>query len=161
MLRIHLQCGRPGLDPWVGKNPQRRAWQPTPGDSYLENPHGQRSLAGYSPWGCKELNMTKQLSTQSQKKSSGLINSNLVPKPVVSSEPGYLIIHKVASDGHSTSPFMMKSNFLLHFQNNQSDSQKSHLKYKTWIMLRLASNFSTGCMLSHAVMSDSLQLHEL
>ena len=21
----------------------------------LENPHGQRSLAGYSPWGCKEL----------------------------------------------------------------------------------------------------------
>ena len=25
--------------------------------------HGQRSLAGYSPWGCKELNMTEQLST--------------------------------------------------------------------------------------------------
>ena len=25
----------------------------------LENPHGQRSLAGYSPWGCKELDMTK------------------------------------------------------------------------------------------------------
>ena len=25
--------------------------------------HGQRSLAGYSPWGCKELDMTKQLST--------------------------------------------------------------------------------------------------
>ena len=29
----------------------------------LENPHGQRSLAGCSPWGCKELDMTKQLST--------------------------------------------------------------------------------------------------
>ena len=32
----------------------RRKWQPTPiflpGES-----HGQRSLAGYSPWGCKEL----------------------------------------------------------------------------------------------------------
>ena len=27
--------------------------------SCLENPHGQRSLAGYSPWGCKELDMTK------------------------------------------------------------------------------------------------------
>ena len=24
--------------------------------------HGQRSLAGYSPWGCKELDMTEQLS---------------------------------------------------------------------------------------------------
>ena len=27
--------------------------------SCLENPHGQRSLAGYSPWGRKELDMTK------------------------------------------------------------------------------------------------------
>ena len=30
--------------------------------SCLENPHGQRSLAGCSTWGCKELDMTKQLS---------------------------------------------------------------------------------------------------
>ena len=41
------------FDPWVGKIPWRRAWQPTavflPGES-----HGQRSLAGYSPWGGKE-----------------------------------------------------------------------------------------------------------
>ena len=29
----------------------------------LENPHGQRSLAGCSPWGCKELDKTKPLST--------------------------------------------------------------------------------------------------
>ena len=32
--------------------------------SCLENPHGQRSLAGYSSWGCKELDMTERLSTQ-------------------------------------------------------------------------------------------------
>ena len=31
--------------------------------SCLENPHGQRSLAGYSPWGRKESDMTEQLST--------------------------------------------------------------------------------------------------
>ena len=31
--------------------------------SYLENPHGQRSLAGYSPWGHKELDTTERLST--------------------------------------------------------------------------------------------------
>ena len=30
-----------------------------PGES-----HGQRSLAGYSPWDCKELDMTEQVSTQ-------------------------------------------------------------------------------------------------
>ena len=39
-------------DPWVGKIPWRRKWQSTPvflpGES-----HGQRSLMGYSPWGCK------------------------------------------------------------------------------------------------------------
>jgi hypothetical protein len=42
------------------KIPWRRKWQPTPvllpGKS-----HGQRSLVGYSPWGCKELDTTKQL----------------------------------------------------------------------------------------------------
>ena len=27
---IRLQCGKPGFDPWVGKIPRRRAWQPTP-----------------------------------------------------------------------------------------------------------------------------------
>ena len=29
----------------------------------LENPHGQRSLAGYNPWGLKELDTTEQLNT--------------------------------------------------------------------------------------------------
>jgi len=31
--------------------------------SFLENPHGQRSLVCYSPWGHKELDMTEGLST--------------------------------------------------------------------------------------------------
>ena len=26
--------------------------------------HGQRSLVGYSPWGCRELDMTERLSRQ-------------------------------------------------------------------------------------------------
>ena len=47
--------------PRVGKIPWRRAWQPTP-VILLENSHGQRSLAGYSPWGHKESDTTKQLS---------------------------------------------------------------------------------------------------
>ena len=45
-------------NPWVGKVPWRRAWQPTPvflpGES-----HGQRSPMGYSPWGCTDLDTTK------------------------------------------------------------------------------------------------------
>ena len=40
---------RSGFDPWVGKIPWRRAWQPTP--VFLPREcHGRRSLAGYSPW---------------------------------------------------------------------------------------------------------------
>ena len=35
--------------------------------SCLENPHGQSSLAGYSPWGCKESYMTEKLSTARNK----------------------------------------------------------------------------------------------
>ena len=27
---VCLQCGRPGFNPWVGKIPWRRKWQPTP-----------------------------------------------------------------------------------------------------------------------------------
>jgi len=35
--------------------------------SCLENPHGQKCLAGYSPWGHKELDMTECLSTALQR----------------------------------------------------------------------------------------------
>ena len=58
--RVHLQCRRPGFDPYVGKIPWRRAWQPTPVFLSGES-HGQRSLVGYSPWGPKESDMTEQL----------------------------------------------------------------------------------------------------
>ena len=40
---------RQGSDPWVGKIPWRRKWQPTP--AFLPGEfHGQRSLVHYSPW---------------------------------------------------------------------------------------------------------------
>ena len=48
--RIRLQCRRCGFEPWVRKIPWRRKWQPTLGFSSGKS-HGQRSLAGYSPWG--------------------------------------------------------------------------------------------------------------
>ena len=48
-----------GSIPGSGKIPWRSAWQPTPvflpGESY-----GQRSLAGYSPWGRKESDTTEE-----------------------------------------------------------------------------------------------------
>ena len=49
---------RQGFHPWVGKIPQGKSWQPTP--AFLPGKsHGQRSLAGYSPYGDIELNTTE------------------------------------------------------------------------------------------------------
>ena len=43
-------------NPWVGKIPWRRKWQPTP--IFLpRKSHGQRSLTGYSPWDCQGSDM--------------------------------------------------------------------------------------------------------
>ena len=36
--------------------------------SCLGKSHGQRSLAGYSPWGCKELETTERLSMNKGKR---------------------------------------------------------------------------------------------
>ena len=47
------------FNPWVGKIPWKRKWQPTPvllpGKS-----HEWRSLVGYSPWGHKEWDTTER-----------------------------------------------------------------------------------------------------
>ena len=44
-----LQCGSPGFDPRVRKFPWKREWQPIP--VFLPGEfHGQRILAGYTPW---------------------------------------------------------------------------------------------------------------
>ena len=48
-------------DPWVGKIPWRRKWQPAPvflpGESYGQEPGGL-----YSPWGCEESDIAERLS---------------------------------------------------------------------------------------------------
>ena len=52
-----FQCRRLrrcGFDPWVGKIPWRKKWESTPVFLPAKS-HGQRSLAGYSPWGCKRI----------------------------------------------------------------------------------------------------------
>ena len=48
--------------------------------SCIENPLGQRSLAGYSPRGCKELDMTERLSTYEHQEKYGIFFFNLFIK---------------------------------------------------------------------------------
>ena len=45
--------------------------------SCLENPHGQRSLAGYNPWDCKESDTTEQLSTAYEQGQKSAIKQKL------------------------------------------------------------------------------------
>ena len=48
------QFRRHEFDLWIWKIPWRRKWQPTP--AFLPGKfHGQRSLAGYSPWSCRRV----------------------------------------------------------------------------------------------------------
>ena len=74
------QCRRCQFDPWVRKIPWRRKWQPPP--VFLPGkPHGQRSLAGYSPWGCKRVRhdlaaKQQQKSSLSSRKELGIVQTN-------------------------------------------------------------------------------------
>ena len=53
------RCKRLVFDPWVGDIFWNRKWQPTP--VFLTGRfHGPRSLAGYSPWGCKGSDTTER-----------------------------------------------------------------------------------------------------
>ena len=54
---------RCGFDPWFGTIPWRRKWHSIP-VCLPEESHGQRSLAGYSPWGGKQLDMTEHTTTK-------------------------------------------------------------------------------------------------
>ena len=55
-------AGEPSSIPRLGRSPGGGHGNPFQ-DSCLENPHGQRSLVGYSPWGHKQSDTTEQLST--------------------------------------------------------------------------------------------------
>ena len=47
--------------------------------SCLENPHGQRSLVGFSPWGCKELAVTEHACRHMQEKANTQTDSEGTP----------------------------------------------------------------------------------
>ena len=63
------------LDPWVGKIPWKRAWQPTP--VFLPREFHSWSLAAYSPWGPTELDTTAWLSTHNVYVS--MLSSHIIP----------------------------------------------------------------------------------
>ena len=110
----HLECRRHrrcGLDPQVGKIPWKRAWQPTPvflpGES-----HGQRSLAGYSPGDCQEMDKrTKHACTLVPRhKALGSAPSSFSSVPTRARSGGHgnrLLLGPWHSQGHNQSTRMI------------------------------------------------------
>ena len=81
--RTACQCGRCkrcGFDPWVGKIPWRREWQPVP--VFLPGKsHGQRSLVGHSLWDHKESDMTEHARMQNVVRRAHDLCGILAPDP--------------------------------------------------------------------------------
>ena len=82
------RCERHRVNPWAGKIPWRRAWQPTPvflpGES-----HGQRGLAGYSPQGRKESDATERQNNKQQQRAPETTGGRVRPR----SQPSRLQAH--------------------------------------------------------------------
>ena len=89
--RRHRRCK---FDSWIGKIPCRREWQPTP--VFLPGKsHGQRSLAGYSPWGRKESDMTEHAHPHTHTHTHTLPIFSLLPgtpSPFLGGKSCFLII---------------------------------------------------------------------
>ena len=80
------------MDPWVRKFPWRRKGLSTP--VFLsEEFYGQRSLRGYSPWGCKDSGMTEQLTNSCIQFSSVAQSCPTLCNPMDCSMPGFPVHH--------------------------------------------------------------------
>ena len=79
------RCRRCRFDPWGGKIPWRRKWQPTP--VFLPGKYqGQRSLMGFSPWDHKESDTTEHAHTLCNMVAQGGNGEG----DLMQKEPGYL-----------------------------------------------------------------------
>ena len=87
------QCKRHKFDPWAGKIPWRRKWQPTPvflpGQS-----QGQRNLVSYSPWCQKRVGHNLVTKQQQQNNPSSTLQcdggQSALPLETPISPPGSL-----------------------------------------------------------------------
>ena len=75
-----LQGRRPGLDPWIGKIPWRRAWQPTPVFLPGESPWTEEP-GGLHPPGRKESDTTEQLRLSCRSHPRSSLVSGPSPQP--------------------------------------------------------------------------------
>ena len=92
MVKKESTCNAGNLETWV----LPLGWEDFPGGGHgnplqyscLENPHGQKSLAGYSPGGRKESDMTEATKHSTAAAAKSLQSCLTLCDPVDSSPPG-------------------------------------------------------------------------
>ena len=86
---IHLQCRRPGFDPWVGKIPWRREWQPTSNLAWIipwtEEPGKQAIAQGVTKSQSQLSNYLFHFFSLSQESNFPQIATNSIPEAVFTS----------------------------------------------------------------------------
>ena len=112
LQKVSLPTWETGLIFGSERSPEEGSGNPLQYSS-LENPHGQRILAGYSPWGHKESDMTEWLKLYALLSPPG----DNTPLPSAWS-PWMIILLKVTVSGHSLHQDTLSSlkpvNFFLH-----------------------------------------------
>ena len=89
------RCKRHGFHPWVTKIPWRRKWQPTPAFLPGKPPWTEEPGELHSPWGRKESDMTKRLSTDRHQFSSVTQSYSTLWNPMDCSMPGVPVHHQL------------------------------------------------------------------
>ena len=91
------RCKTCQFDPWFGKIPWRRKCQPTP--VFLPGTsHGQRSLAGFSPWGRKEWDTIEHACLPSGSRELPAVFSFLYQMPTIHRPPFWAQLQKLFSE---------------------------------------------------------------
>ena len=122
-----MQYRRPRFDPWVGKIPRRKKWQPTllflPGKSY-----GQRSLVPFCPWHCKGSDPTEV--TQHAQISDLILNimySNFIPKGAIA-----LTLNNFEHLQYDYSMLMCPQPFCYQYSSQRAQLRRDHISQSVW-----------------------------
>ena len=140
-----------GFNPWVGKIPWRRKWQPPPVLLPGEF-HGQRGLVSYRPWGHKESDTTEWLTHTHTHTHTHVAWGISVLWPQIESRPQQW---KPGNPNHYATGELPQGDLFSELENWEGkpglmspETRVSMRLYKTILRARLSDtcNFSTTCL---------------
>jgi len=130
-------AGNLGSVPGLGRSPGRGNGSPIQ-YSCLENPHGQRNLAGCSLWSRKESDTTEWLSTHTHKhrKWYSKISASHWPYPALSIWNGLLEQKEINAIGHSNETAASPNPLLTGGEKKKNDNLKVLVMFSLGTFLR-------------------------